>query len=171
MESGVIRLEPSDAWSDDLWWRNQTKRTLSDNQGYLPIVPGFAQGRIIGGNICTLNLLQGTPYMPSLQDAILFLEDDEESQPHHFDRDLQSLIHLPDFSQVKGMVLGRFQKASAMKTDALLQIITSKKELQHLPVVANVDFGHTDPKITFPIGGEAIARVSEEKSVLEILTH
>jgi len=94
--------------------------------------------------------LQGTEYFPSLANSVLFIEDDEESLPHTFDRDLQSLIHLPDFKNVKGVVIGRFQKASEMPKELLIKIIKTKKELDNLPVIANVDFGHTILKLLFP---------------------
>ena len=107
----------------------------------------------------------------AFSDSILFLEDDSESQLGHFDRDLQSLIHLPNFNKVRGIVVGRFQKASHVKNEHLIKAIKSKKELSHIPVLANVDFGHTDPTITFPIGGEVALVVSDGKSVLKILKH
>ena len=55
--------------------------------------------------------------------------------------------------------------------DALMKIITTKKELRHLPVIANVDFGHTDPMITFPVGGEAKIDANLERSSITILKH
>lgn len=147
-------VTPSDQWSDDAWYKDQQARKLIKNSGYLVINEGQATGAIVGANLCTFNLLQGTEYFPDLTDTILFLEDDEESKPQHFDRDLQSLIHLPDFGKVKGIVIGRFQNGSHMTNELLKKIITTKKELDHLPVMANVDFGHTSPLITFPVGGE-----------------
>jgi len=58
-----------------------------------------------------------------------------------------------------------------MRRELLTQIVKSKKELNPLPVIANVDFGHTTPIITFPIGGTAklFARYNEVK--LEIVNH
>ncbi len=165
-----IQVEPSAQWSDDDWWINQDKRKLIQNKGFVHIHEGMAEGTIVGANICTLNLLQGTEYMPSLKNCILFIEDDYESVPHAFDRDLQSLIHLPDFSGVRGIVIGRFQKASNMTNNLLKQIIDSKKELQHLPVIVQTDFGHTDPKFTFPIGGYAKIKAGEHSSI-EITEH
>jgi len=162
---------PSKSWSDDEWYFNQNKRDLINNGKYLTIQEGEAEGIIIGANLCTLNLLQGTEYMPDLNNSILFLEDDYESAPHHFDRDLQSLIDQPGFDGVKGMAIGRFQKKSKMTDDLLKQIIKTKKELKNMPIVANVDFGHTDPKITFPIGGTAKIYVSKNNSYIEILKH
>jgi muramoyltetrapeptide carboxypeptidase LdcA involved in peptidoglycan recycling len=166
-----FEIKPSDNWSDDAWYKNQKDRNLIKNNGFLIINEGKASGTILGANLCTFNLLQGTEYFPDLKDSVLFIEDDEESQRHHFDRDLQSLIHLPDFKKVKGIVIGRFQKASEMPDDILIKIIKTKKELDDLPIIANVDFGHTDPKITFPVGGEVNLEVENGKIKLEITKH
>ena len=78
----------------------------------------------------------------------------EDTRPHTFDRDLQSLIHQPGFEAVKGLVIGRFQKASGMTEQLLEKIIRTKKELDDIPIIAGADFGHTSPQITFPIGGD-----------------
>lgn len=166
-----FEIDPSEKWNDDLWYKDQKERNLIENDGFLIINEGEASGTIIGANLCTLNLLQGTEYFPSLANSVLFIEDDEESLPHTFDRDLQSLIHLPDFKGVKGIVIGRFQKASKIINEILIKIIKSKKELGNLPIIANIDFGHTDPKITFPIGGEANLIANREKIKLELVRH
>jgi len=80
-----------------------------------------------------------------------------------FDRNLQSLIHQKGFSGVKGLVIGRFQKASKIEEHLFDQIISSKNELAEIPVIAGVDFGHTTPMITYPIGGE-VAIVADAKN-------
>jgi len=114
---------------------------------------GISPKTILGANLCTFNLFQGTEYMPSLNNSILFLEDDETSKSFDFDRNLQSLIHLRDFSGVRGIVIGRFQKESEITNGLLTRIIKTKRELNNIPVLANVDFGHTSPIISFPVGG------------------
>jgi len=78
---------------------------------------------------------------------------------------------LPEFGGVKGIVIGRFQKVSNMTNDLLTKIIKTKKELAMLSVVANCDFGHTDPKITFPIGGEANLIAENGKIKLALIKH
>jgi len=160
-----FEIKPSSDWSDDAWYKDQKDRKLIKNDGWLVLNDGNAEGTIVGGNLCTLNLLQGTEYFPNLENSILFIEDDEESQSHHFDRDLQSLIHTTLFSGVKGLLIGRFQKASNVDTVMLQKIIDTKQELKNIPVIANVDFGHTDPKITIPIGGFVELNASEEPKI------
>ncbi len=160
-----FEIMPSPTWSDDPWYKDQDNRNPIKNNGWQVINYGKAKGIILGSNLCTFNLLQGTEYMPDLANSILFIEDDNESVPHTFDRDLQSLIHQPNFSGVKGMVIGRFQNESNMTNELLTQIIKSKQELNNMPIIANVDFGHTDPRITFPIGGEAVINASKKPNI------
>lgn len=166
-----FEIKPSEKWSDDAWYKDQNNRVLIKNEGWLVINKGKASGTILGANLCTFNLLQGTEYFPNLKDSILFIEDDDMSNAVTFDRDLQSLMHQPGFEKVKGIVIGRFQNASKIPNDILTKIIKTKKELDNLPVIANVDFGHTDPKITFPVGGEASLTAENGTIKLEIIKH
>lgn len=166
----IFNINPSNEWSDEPWFLDQENRTFYKNNGYRVINKGNAKGKIIGGNLCTLNLLQGTQFMPDLTDSILFIEDTELTFPEIFDRDLQSLIHQPDFKKVRGIILGRFQITSKMEDEKLIKILRSKKELENIPIISNVDFGHTTPHITFPIGGYAEFVADEEIKII-IRTH
>lgn len=152
-----LDLAPSPAWSDDPWYLDQEDRHLRPNDGWWVLGGGEAAGQLVGGNLCTLTLLQGTPFLPRLAGVVLFLEDDEESRPHHFDRHLTSLLQERS-CEVRGLVVGRFQEASGMTRALLEQILASKPQLAGLPVVANVDIGHTNPLLTFPVGGQVEIR-------------
>jgi muramoyltetrapeptide carboxypeptidase LdcA involved in peptidoglycan recycling len=132
---------------------------------------GEAEGTILGGNLGTLALLFGTSYMPDLEGTVLLLEGDEEIEPHHFDRTLQSLIHQPGFDGVRGMAIGRFQRASNMHPETLAEIIRGKPELGRIPLIANASFGHTTPAFTFPIGGTGALRAHAGDVELRIETH
>lgn len=50
----------------------------------------------------------------------------------------------------------------------LTTIIHSKEELSDIPVIADVDFGHTSPMITFPVGGQASLRAYGARVELRI---
>lgn len=135
---------------------NRMKKIILKNDGLIPIQNGKAFGKIIGGNLCTINLLQGTEYMPNLDDCILFLEDDADDFGNdvfllEFDRNLESLLQLPN-CKIKGIVFGRFQLCSNMTIDKLKTIIKNKKKLKDIPIVCGADFGHTNPMFTLPIG-------------------
>lgn len=171
MENRSYAIEESPFWTDDPWYIDQNKRHKIQNAGIRVLTQGSADGTIVGGNLCTFNLLQGTPYCPSLTGSILFLEDDEASTAELFDRDLQSVIHQPQFSGVRGLLVGRFQKKSNISDGAVRRILTSKEELAHIPVAYNVDFGHTNPKFTFPIGGNVNVKLSKDSATIIISRH
>jgi muramoyltetrapeptide carboxypeptidase len=162
---GMVELRPSETWTDDLWFVDQDKRTMYPNHGWWPLSAGQATGRIVGGNLCTLNLLQGTEYMPSLNGALLMVEDDFRSNATEFARNLTSLLQLPDAGGVQGLVVGRFQEVSGVTRSLLKQIIARQDHLAGVPVLANVDFGHTNPLATFPIGGRAVLAVGATNSL------
>ncbi|WLR47673.1 LD-carboxypeptidase [Halobacillus litoralis] len=166
-----LHIPPALDWSDDRWYLDQHERQFHTNPGYEVLHEGVAEGTSLGGNLCTLNLLQGTPFMPSLEGTILFLEDDLLSDPATFDRDLQSLIHQPDFDGVRGIIFGRFQKESNMDDETLVQILNSKKELDQIPVIYNASFGHTTPIFTFPIGGRVRVEAHNQFPRIELLEY
>jgi muramoyltetrapeptide carboxypeptidase len=153
MREEPFEVRPADHWSDDPWYEDQENRDLVPNPGYEIIYEGEVEGRLLGGNLGTLCLLFGTPYMPDLEGSILLIEDDEETDAVHFDRSLQSLIHQPGFEGVRAKVFGKFQRASNMDQETLTAIVEGKRELDGMPVVAGASFGHTTPQFTFPIGG------------------
>lgn len=156
---GKDKITPSEIWSDDLWFLNQEKREFEANEGYWNIRNGEASGTIIGGNLCTFNLLLGTEFRPAFpKDTILFIEDTEASSLADFERNLQALLHQPDFANVKALVIGRFQKGSKVTREGLEYILNAKAELKELPILANVDFGHTAPLLTIPLGGTAFLK-------------
>ena len=55
-----------------------------------------------------------------------------------------------------------------MTSDKWIRLIKSKKEFENIPVIANYDFGHTTPMITFPIGGKAKIQAMDENVSLKI---
>ncbi len=163
LEEKEITLLPSDLWSDDeQWYLDQEKRTFFPNGGYFPLNTGTASGMVIGGNIDSFMVLQGTEFMPSLKGTILFLEDNFPLTAEVLDRQLHSLVLQKEFAYVRGIVFGRFQKASKITPNLLREIVQKEEELQGIPIIGGVDFGHTLPIFTYPIGGDVKLKVTSE---------
>ena len=169
-DSKPFEVHPAPGWSDDEWWLDQDNRRVETSTQWWVINPGQAEGTVLGGNQCTFNLLHGTKFMPDLDGSVLLLEDDEAVRPWDFDRDLVSIIQQPGFDAVRALVIGRFQRATEMTRPLLEQIVGTKPELARLPVMANVDFGHTTPIITFPIGG-TVEVVADPRHPKLTITH
>ena len=168
-ETGRWEVPPSRSWSDDSFYRDQEHRHFHRRTGPWVLHPGRARGRVLGGNLCTLNLLQGTEYLPDLEGSILFVEDcDEDGTPEYFDRNLQSVLHLPSARGIQALLIGRFESKSRMTRELLHRIVESKPELSDIPVVVDLDFGHTYPMFTFPIGGHARVEAGRGRAQLTL---
>lgn len=148
-------IEHAAQFTDDLWFMDQDRRTVHDTDGPWVLNPGQAAGRVIGGNLGTLRLLQGGELLPQLAGAFLFLEDDCAADVDEFTRSLASLLQMPEASRIRGLALGRFQLESKITRSLLEQVLAKHPMLSTVPVVANLDFGHTSPMFTLPIGGWA----------------
>lgn len=166
-----IEIVSSDVWSNDAWFINQEERNFYKNYGMFTINEGTAKGRIVGGNLSTLVLLFGTEFMPKFdQDTILFIENDATVSGSiymlEFDRMLESLIQQSGFDNVKGIVLGRAEKSADMTMEKWKLMIKNKKELKNIPIIADADFGHTTPIVTFPIGGIATIIATDKPTII-----
>ena len=148
--------------------------TPSETAGsYTVLQEGTCEGEIAGGNLCTLNLLQGTPYMPDLRDKVLFIEDDNimgDYFPYEFDRNLQSLLQVSGAESVRGIVFGRFDESCRL-TENTIRAIVKGKVPAGIPVVFGTDFGHVFPMISFPVGGRVKLSANGEGIDLRITGH
>lgn len=167
-----VRPMPIEAplrWSDDAWHECQDARTFHGNEGFWPIQAGEAEGMLVGGNGYCLNMLQGTPYFPSIDGAILMLELRSEGKVTlmALDSCLRSLSFQPGFRGVRGIMIGRLSLSAGVSRGGLARMIAGIPALAGLPVVGNCDFGHTTPIATLPIGGRCVLRVgNREASVI-----
>ena len=171
LETETFAVTPSASWTDDAWYLDQEDRHPVPNEGYWILSQGEAEGTVIGGNLGTLQLLYGTPNFPLIKDTILFLEDDDESKYHHFDRNFESLLQMFGYENIRGIVFGRFQNKSAITRQNMETLVRIRPQLTGIPIIANADFGHTSPMITFPIGGRARIDVRGGKVELVISEH
>ena len=142
-------------------------------RNYTIIQEGECEGEIIGGNLCTLNLLQGTPYMPDINNKILFLEDDNimgDYFVYEFDRNLQSLLQVGGAESVKGIIFGRFDESCKMN-EYMIKAIIKDKLSPDIPIIFGADFGHVFPMVSFPIGGKVSLSANGNIIDIQIIEH
>jgi len=164
-------IEPSDLWSDDKWYLDQINRDFKKNTGFVICNEGEAEGTIIGGHLSSLNLLQGTEYMPPFKKTILCIEEDTLDYQCYgeFKRNIQSLLQATDTSEIKGILIGRFLTASKMGKEDIIHLVKSIEKISNIPIIANVDFGHTDPSVSFPIGGKLCIKCDEKNATIQVI--
>lgn len=144
-------LEPA------VYWGNYTElHTKRVNEGYKVIRAGSTAGILIGGHVPSLNLLQGTAYMPDLEDAVLFIEICERYGKATIDKLSQYLTALrgqKGADKIRALLIGRLYKDDAVSDDELKKVLLARDEWKDIPIILHVDFGHTTPMVTLPLGG------------------
>lgn len=166
-------VKQSKQWSNDKWYIDQENRVYVNSDGFVTNVEEdfITEGTIVGGNLCSLNLLQGTDYMPSLENSVLFIEDDDmagNNTEHEFIRNLRSLAQTVSIDSIRGIVIGRFSPSCCVNSRELLTYLKSDNMFRSIPVIAELDFGHCEPSITFPIGGNAKIKQCGKKISIQI---
>jgi len=116
---------------------------------------GRARGPLLGGNLAVLTSLAGTPYMPRLDGAILFLEDVNE-YIYRVDRMLSTLQLGGALARVAGVVLGGFTNCmpseGSFGTLTLDEVFDDYFGALGVPVYRGAPFGHVKRKLTLPLG-------------------
>jgi muramoyltetrapeptide carboxypeptidase len=113
-------------------------------------------GPLLGGNLSVLSRVVGTPYCPSLEGALLVLEDVGEA-PYRIDRMLAHLRLAGAFAEAAAVVLGDFSDctpgdAPSLSLDTVFEDYFGAGVP---PTVAGLDYGHRLPRRTLPIGVSA----------------
>ena len=118
------------------------------------------EGVFWGGNLAMLVHLIGTPYLPQVEQGILFIEDVNEN-PYRVERMILQLHYSGILDRQQALVLGHFSNYRATEFDngydfaAMLAYLRSKIKL---PIITGLPFGHCPDKVTLPIGALAMLR-------------
>lgn len=141
-------------------------------EGLTAIHPGQACGPIIGGNLSLVASLAGSPWFPSLDGAILFLEEVGEPA-YRIDRMLTALRLNGTLSRLSGLVWGdpgvcgdRYVSAAALPQVALSRVRALTADLA-IPVAAGLPVGHGAQNLVLPFGTQATLRCGGGQGNLE----
>jgi muramoyltetrapeptide carboxypeptidase len=118
------------------------------------IEPGRARGRLVGGNLTVLTALVGSPYLPSFDGAILFLEDVREDI-YRVDRMLTQLRLAGLLGRVRGFVFGSCSKCGPGEgygSLTLEEVLDEHVRPLRVPAYEGAMIGHQERQFTMPIG-------------------
>jgi len=163
--ASIGEILPAPEWTSEyLPWietNKNTARKYQANHGYeLLQGQGIAKGHLIGGCFEVFDELRGTDLFPSLDafsDAILFLETSEDKpNPITIECSLRIYGIMGILNRLNGVLWGKPQdQAYYEEYKEAIKKVLAEFNCQDLPVLFNMNFGHTEPKICLPYGAKA----------------
>ncbi len=191
---GVV--EPSnEGWTTEfLDWADpasfsRPRRLLPTNGWRYVQGSGSVEGRLVGGCIEVMDWLRGTSVWPSdaLWDgALLCIETSEEVPgPNEVARMLRSMGALGVIDRIAAILVGRpckMLRSDAVASfdheawerwvgeydEAILMVVRDELGRNDIPIVTNMDFGHTDPFFVLPLGVTGRVDVDQRRfSIIE----
>lgn len=173
----IGKIKPAEKWtSERLEWHERNKnrrRTMQKNAGYEVLQgSGVVQGRLIGGCIEVLEFAKGTEIWPEQKhwkDSILFFETSEEKpEPSFIKYWLRNYAAQGILQMANGIIFGKPQDEKYYESyKEVIQQVTREYGLEDLPILYNLNFGHTEPKFILPYG--AMAKINCDKGTFSIL--
>lgn len=142
----------------------------TDSEPLTPMKEGQCTGVLLGGNLAVLTRLIGTPYLPSLDRAILFIEDVNEPA-YRVDAMLAHLKLSGIWHKLGGLVIGQFTDDEHPEHCApeILEVFQDYCRDVNFPVAYGLRYGHIPEKIAMPIGVEARLIVDGDTAQLVLL--
>lgn len=158
-------FEIPEFWTDEyINWNTQDRAKEKRDNTWITVCGGIAQGRIIGGNLNTIEGIWGSKYMPEIKNGdILFIEDSLKDIAT-IERSFSLLKINGVFDKISGIILGKHELFDDLKTgrkpyEVLLEVLGDRK----IPFIADFDCCHTHPMFTLPIGCEIELNATEKK--------
>ena len=178
--SSRLNIMPSPEWTSEfLEWadiKNSkiARKMTTDDKGFeLLQGKGIAQGRLLGGCIDVFPMIMGTKIWPASDEwgnAMLFLETSEEyPAPNNIRYILRGLEAQGIIKRISGIVFGKpmNEKYYDEYKQVLLQVVAKESKRHDLPVLYNVNFGHTAPICILPYG--VTAEIDCDSKALRLL--
>ena len=161
----VGTLKPPAQWTDTCYTSEDQPRAMKTNPGWRWLREGKASGRLIGGNLSIMLTLVGTPYWAPLRGAILYLEEVNYGSGllREFDELLAQCQQMGLFDQIAGLVIGKVNELSEEEEKLFESLILEYTAGSQFPILTGVDFGHTAPQLTLPIGIQASLNSQQDR--------
>lgn len=139
--------------------------------GLDPLVPGRARGPLLGGNLEVFSRLLGTPFLPELDGAILFIEDLGE-RPYRIDRLITHLDLAGVFGVLAGVVVGDFSaclepEPTRASSPPVQDVLVERLSRLAIPVVRGALVGHGTRNQALPYG--ALCELDSRQGTLAAL--
>lgn len=160
-----ITITSSPEWTSEfLDWSNEEydsqKRKMSLEEHGYEIIQGTGsfEGELLGGCLDVFPMFVGTSIWPQKEEwknKILFLETSEdEVSPDYVEYYLRNLIAQGIIDEINGILIGKPQNEIYYNEykEVYKRLICEEAGRPDLPILYNVNIGHTDPICILPLG-------------------
>jgi len=177
----TYEYRPYEVWCDGYpsWsekgYRNQLKELHQNTDGWHWLQgETTVEGQLFGGCIEVLEFLKGTKYWPKKdfwKNQILFFETSENKPSIDVVSCMLRNYGIQGiFEQISGVLIGRCRDYSVEEKkefdEMVVRIIVKEFGQEQIPIVTNLDFGHTDPQFILPLGVRA--QIDTTKKALKL---
>lgn len=151
---------------------NKQKTRLKDEKGYEVIQgQGKVRGKLLGGCLDAFPIYNGTEVWPTLEnwkDKILFFETSEDMpEPQYVTWYLRNLGAQGIFNVAKGIIVGKPQSEKYYEEyKEVYRKVLKEFGREDMPVLYNVNFGHSEPIGIIPYGIECELDIDNKKITL-----
>jgi muramoyltetrapeptide carboxypeptidase len=121
------------------------------------LVPGRAEGPLVGGCLSLLAALAGTPWEFDYEGALLFLEEVGE-EAYRVDRMLGTLVSAGRLGRLAGIIAGSMSRVTfggAEDPERLRSLLLDRFAPLGVPVAMGLPFGHAGSNVPLPVGARA----------------
>lgn len=172
-------ISPSTQWTSQyVEWSecnsNIRREMKQDKHGYEILQgTGVAKGKLLGGCIELFLMINGTKIWPTLDEwagKVLFLEtSDSQPSPELVTYILRNLQAQGILNVINGVIVGKpvGEKYYDEYKEVYKKVIGKEAKRPDMPIIYNVNFGHTSPMAVIPYGIEC--EVNCEKCQIKLL--
>lgn len=178
-EDEDVIIASSPRWTNDrIDWTDESKdndfRKMQEEIHGFEVLQGrgVVEGNLLGGCIDVIRMIIGTEIWPELDawnNKILFLETSEEKPtPEQLKYMLRQLVAIGIMDKINGIVIGKPKGETYYEEykDVFIKIISEEAGKKDLPILYNVNFGHSAPMCILPYGAQV--KVDLEKCTIMI---
>lgn len=129
---------------------------------------GRAEGIMTGGNLTVMCASLGTPYEMDTKGRILFIEEIGE-HIGNLDRHIYQLRNAGKLKECAGIVLGQFTRCDVdVEGYDIVRVILDATEGLGIPVMYNIQSGHSFPMMTLPMGARCTMDTADKSIVFHV---
>lgn len=175
-----ITIASSPYWTSEfLDWQNekydfQKRKMQIEEHGYEILQgKGTFEGELLGGCIDVFPIISATKIWPLKEEwknKILFLEtSEEELEPRYLKYYLRNLIAQGIIAEINGLIVGKPQNEKYYEEykEIYKTMISEEAKRPDLPILYNVNIGHTAPICIFPFGQKVLVDLNKKEIIFQ----